>query len=82
MKKDTRKPRTSRGIREYSYLGCPLTRNRSAWCFRICTPDEEDRGRCGRLAPHTLKSNIQQGIENHNRKKLERLERMCLDEPE
>jgi len=64
--------RTKKGPREYSYLGCPLTRNRSAWCFRLCAPDAEGHGRCGRIAPHSLKSNIQSAIEKHGKKKLEK----------
>jgi hypothetical protein len=50
------------GIKEYTYLGCPLTNNRSAWCFRICMPDTLGNGHCGRIAPHSLTSRIQQSI--------------------
>lgn len=82
MTDDQRTVRTRRGPREYTCLGCPLTRNRSAWCFRLCAPDEEGNGRCGRLAPHSLKSRIQLSIESHNKKLLEahceRLEHMYL----
>ena len=63
--------RTSKGLKEYTYLGCPLTRNRSAWCFRLCIPDLEGNGDCGRIAPHSLKSRIQLGIEAHNKKLFE-----------
>jgi len=70
MEESKKQIRTKKGLREYSYLGCPLTRNRSAWCFRLCTPDAEGHGRCGRIAPHSLKSNIQQAIEKHNRKQI------------
>lgn len=77
--------RTIKGIREYTYLGCPLTHNRSAWCFRICVPDEEGRGHCGRVAPHGLKGRTQLAIEHQNRKErqfhLERLERQYLAAP-
>ncbi|UCG88659.1 MAG: hypothetical protein JSW71_09015 [Gemmatimonadota bacterium] len=77
--------RTSKGIREYTYLGCPLTRNRSAWCFRICIPDVEGHGNCGRVAPHGLKGRTQLAIESQNRKQrqmhLEKLERMYLAAP-
>ena len=48
-----------------TYLGCAMTRNRSAWCFRLCIPDGEGNGRCGRLAPHHLRSRIQMSIERH-----------------
>lgn len=77
--------RTIKGIREYTYLGCPLTRNRSAWCFRICVPDKEGRGQCGRVAPHGLKGRTQLAIEGQNRKQrrfhLEVLERQYLTGP-
>jgi hypothetical protein len=74
--------RTSSGLKEYTYLGCPLTRNRTPSCFRLCIPDTEGQGECGRVAPHSLKSRIQLGIEEHKRKRLDehtrKLERMYL----
>ena len=60
--------RTIKGIREYTCLGCPLTRNSTAWCFRLCTPDEEGNGRCGRIAPHSLKGRTQLSIERYGQK--------------
>ncbi|MFH1754203.1 MAG: hypothetical protein ABIA59_00740 [Candidatus Latescibacterota bacterium] len=82
MKKEIRIVKTKRGFKEYTYLGCPLTRNRSAWCYRLCAPDGDGHGRCGRIAPHSLKSSIQMAIENYNKKKqkihFERLENMYL----
>ncbi len=54
---------------QYTYRGCPLTNNRSAWCFRLCAPDEAGTGRCGRSAPHALKGRTQLAIESHNQKK-------------
>lgn len=85
MTTEKRTIRTSRGIREYTYLGCPLTRNRSPWCFRLCMPDAEGHGECGRVAPHGLKSRIQLGIEAHREKQLEdhrsKLEQMYLSAP-
>jgi acyl-coenzyme A thioesterase PaaI-like protein len=68
MKKEIRTVKTNRGFKEYTYLGCPLTRNRSAWCYRLCAPDGEGHGRCGRVAPHSIKSYIQLAIEKHNKK--------------
>jgi len=53
---------------EYTYLGCPMTKNRSPWCFRICRPDFDGTGQCGRLAPHSIKGNIQQGIIDYKMK--------------
>lgn len=83
MKK--RRVKTSRGLKEYTYLGCPLTRNRSPWCFRLCAPDTEGQGQCGRVAPHGFKGRIQLGIEDYNKRKREahfrRLERMYLAAP-
>ena len=80
-----RRVKTSRGLKEYTYLGCPLTRNRSPWCFRLCIPDTEGRGQCGRVAPHSLKGRIQLGIEDYNKRQREahfrKLERMYLAAP-
>jgi len=85
MKTDSQKVRTKKGMKKYTYLGCPLTRNRSAWCYRLCTPDGEGNGRCGRVAPHSFKSRTQIAIEKHNRKLLEahfeKLEKMYLKAP-
>jgi acyl-coenzyme A thioesterase PaaI-like protein len=85
MKTETRTVRTNRGLKEYTYLGCPLTRNRTPWCFRLCNPDTDGHGECGRIAPHSFKSKIQLGIEAHNQKLLEehlsKLERMYLSTP-
>ncbi len=58
--------RTQASTRTYTYLGCPLTRNRSPWCYRTCQPDAKGHGTCGRQAPHSVKSRIQQAIEDHN----------------
>ncbi|NCO43395.1 MAG: hypothetical protein COZ06_28850 [Armatimonadetes bacterium CG_4_10_14_3_um_filter_66_18] len=64
------KQKSSKRVKPYTYLGCPLTRNRSPWCFRLCGPDAEGKGRCGRLAPHTLKGRTQLSIEKHNKELL------------
>jgi len=63
--------RTHRGIREHAHLGCPLTRNKSPWCFRICTPAPDGTGECGRVAPHSLMSSTQMAIVKHKKKKQE-----------
>ena len=85
MSVETHTVRTSKGLREYSYRGCPLTRNRTPWCFRLCTPDADGFGRCGRQAPHGLKGKTQLSIEQHGRKRLEahfeNLERRYLAAP-
>ena len=58
-----------KGLKHHTYLGCSITRNKTAWCYRICPPDEKGIGQCGRIAPHSLKSAIQIGIEKHNQNK-------------
>jgi len=49
-----------------TYRGCPLTRNRTAWCFRLCEPDPQGHGRCGRVAPHDLQGKTQLSIHRYN----------------
>lgn len=82
MDLEQRKVRTRKGFREYTYRGCPLTRNRSPWCFRLCEPDGDGIGRCERVAPHGLKGHTARSIERHNRAlsaaHFERLEGMYL----
>ena len=85
MDPQTKTVRTKKGLKKYTYLGCPLTRNRSPWCFRLCVPDGEGHGQCGRVAPHSFKSRIQLGIERHKQEKLRahcgKLERMYVNAP-
>ena len=85
MTSQKRTVRTARGTRDYTYLGCPLTRNRSAWCFRICLPDKAGQGHCGRVAPHGIKGRTQLAIEGHGRRLLsarfEQLETAYLTTP-
>jgi hypothetical protein len=45
-------------------VGCPLTRNRSAWCYRLCAP-EHGLGACGRVAPHALRGRTDLAIEKY-----------------
>lgn len=77
--------KTGKGLKEYTYLGCPLTHNRSPWCFRMCTPDLEGHGVCGRIAPHALVGRIQAGIQEYNKKQraahCKKLESMYLAAP-
>lgn len=63
--------RTKKGTREYTYLGCPLTRSRTAWCFRLCAPDDAGHGRCGRIAPHGLTGRTAESIKDFNAKARE-----------
>jgi len=58
-------------FKAYTYLGCPLTKNRTPWCFRMCKPNAAGTGFCGRLAPHAFKSRIQQGIEDFRKKQAD-----------
>jgi len=60
-----------RNLRECKYLGCPLTKNRSPWCFRMCKPNADGTGFCGRVAPHGFKSRIQQAIDDFKKKQAE-----------
>ncbi len=64
MKKTVKRHRK---IGKYTYLGCVMTKNRSPWCFRMCRPDGEGHGLCGRVAPHTLKGRIQLSVINYDR---------------
>jgi hypothetical protein len=81
-RRTVRTVKIKKGVKKYTYLGCPMTRNRSAWCFRLCPPDARGNGRCGRVAPHSLKGRTQLAIEAYNRRRfletLERLERARL----
>lgn len=54
-------PDTRRFRREW---GCPLTKNRTPWCFAMCTPIE-GMGFCGRIAPHTLVGRTKLAILKH-----------------
>jgi hypothetical protein len=56
-KKLTRKP----GRVTSKNQGCPYTRNRSVWCYGLCVP-EGGRGRCGRVAHHSLRGRTQRAI--------------------
>ncbi len=69
-------------IPKYTFLGCVMTRNRTPWCFRMCAPDTEGKGKCGRIAPHTLKGSIQLGIieyEKEIRRKLKEKNSQIID---
>jgi hypothetical protein len=57
-------------VRKYTYLGCPLTKNRSPWCFRMCKPRPDGTGFCGRVAPQAFKGHIQRSIIERERRLL------------
>src|SRR5210317_25369 len=59
-----------RGLPPAAHMGCPLTHNLTPWCFRLCRPDDQGKGHCGRFAAHALKGRTNYAIEAHNRKKL------------
>lgn len=44
--------------------GCPLTRSRTNWCYRMCVP-VNGLGLCGRIAPHTLRGRTDLAIERY-----------------
>jgi hypothetical protein len=48
-------------------VGCPLTKNRSAWCYRLCAP-EDGIGLCGRIAPHALRGRTDLAIESYQKR--------------
>ena len=62
--------RKIRPMPKYTYLGCPLTKNQSGWCFRICKP-KNGLGFCGRPAPHVLRGRIQRGIDRYKKDQAE-----------
>jgi hypothetical protein len=44
--------------------GCPLTKSRTNWCYRMCVP-VNGLGVCGRIAPHTLRGRTDLAIEKY-----------------
>jgi hypothetical protein len=53
--------REKRRVKEYTVLGCPLTKSHSLWCHGLCVP-QEGIGYCGRVAPHTVTGRTQMAI--------------------
>ncbi len=53
--------------------GCPLTRNRSSWCFALCDPFMGE-GECGRHAYHAYMGRTAQAILDHKQRKEDELE--------
>ena len=53
-------------VPDYTFLGCPLTKSRTAWCHRVCVP-VQGIGACGRIAPHALTGRTQAAILRHAR---------------
>ena len=75
MRANKRIVKTAQPCEHNTYRGCPLTRNRTAWCFQLCAPDDGGKGRCGRVAPHDLKGNTQLSIKEFNENHLGYAER-------
>jgi hypothetical protein len=50
--------------------GCPRTKNRTPWCFAMCTP-VEGLGECGRIAPHSLMGRTELAILKHKARQAE-----------
>jgi len=58
-------------LKSATYIGCPMTKNRSPWCFRMCKPNSDGTGLCGKIAPHAFRSRIQQGIDDFQQRQAE-----------
>lgn len=56
--------RTRTRVPEYTCLGCPLTKNQSLWCHRLCVP-KKGIGFCGRVAPHAVVGRTARAIRNY-----------------
>lgn len=69
--KGYRRVNVRKSFKKYTYLGCPMTRNRSPWCFRMCKLNDDGTGLCGRVAPHGFKGYIQQGIEDYKKRQAD-----------
>jgi len=50
-----------RRIRSSTVVRCPLAGHQVGWCRRLCDPIE-NRGLCGRVAPHALQGRTQLAI--------------------
>jgi len=57
--------RTSIRERPFSTLTCPLNGHQVSWCRELCEPVDE-RGQCGRLAPHAMLGRTQLAIATYN----------------
>ena len=65
-----RRTRPRKYLPSKTYLGCPLTRSRTPWCFRMCVPTESGNGFCGRIAPHAIRSRIQMAIDKYKQEEM------------
>jgi len=53
--------RKRRGLRLYTVVRCPMSGHQVGWCRGLCEP-VENRGLCGRVAPHSFQGRTQQAI--------------------
>jgi hypothetical protein len=62
------KPKAGRSVRTFDprpyTLGCPYNGHQTGWCRGLCQP-AGGIGSCGRLAPHGLRSRLQDAIARH-----------------
>jgi hypothetical protein len=63
-----RRPKKGR-IPEYTNLRCPMVGHQASWCRMLCEPIG-DKGVCGRLAPHSMKSHYQLAIATYKAKQI------------
>ncbi len=80
-REDRKRVGFQKGIKDSTYLGCPETRNRTPWCFRMCKLNADGTGLCGRVAPHGFKSRIQLGIEAFEKRQAESSTLLRYQEP-
>ncbi len=59
-----RRSRPHRAMSLRGTWGCPLTKSRTNWCYRLCVP-VNGLGACGRIAPHTLRGRTDLAIERY-----------------
>ncbi len=55
----------NRPLPHFTFLGCPMTKNKTPWCFRMCAP-QNGIGQCGRIAAHSLSGRTQEAIRSYN----------------
>jgi hypothetical protein len=57
--------RIQKNLNNRKEWGCPLTKNRSNWCYQICVP-RNGCGECGRVAPHNMLGRTRMAILRYN----------------
>ncbi len=70
--RDQRKPMHERNLPLYTVLPCRAAgRHQVGWCFRMCKP-VDGIGLCGRLAPHSIKGQAIQAMEQYYERQREK----------